>query len=450
MKPRPKTMTEAPMKRAVIYARKSVFKGLDQAYNSLEAQEDMAKSFIHSHTAEGWVYLRTYSDAGLSGSNINRPALQELLAAAKRKEFEMLVVFKLDRLARNQRDFLNLLDDLANNGVEVASVSEPFDTSTYMGRAMRNLLGVFAEMEREMISERTKAKMEASKQQGYHVGGIVPFGYKRENNVLIINPDDAPYARWMFQQYALHGSTTAIARELNRKKILRLNRYGKKEGKWEARNVLNVLRNPAYCGFIRSSDGETLYSGKHESIVTQALWQEVNKLLDEAAEVVKDRLAGKSLNLTFPLSGVLRCGGCGKFLKTTHTTKDGKLHRYYVCKTRQKMGDNAEHGGCGCPNLNADEVEKFVAQQLEDLGKNPNLLAAVINQLTKENEESGVNTVPSGRVSDTLYDIRKLLEYADPADMQNLFKAMFSEIRFNWQDNVLDFRYKVPELQPKA
>ena len=140
----------------------------------------------------------------------------------------------------------------------------------------------------------------------------------------------------------------------------------------------------------------------------------------------------------------------GKFLKTTHTTKDGKLHRYYVCKTRQKMGDNAEHGGCGCPNLNADEVEAFVAQQLEDLGKNPNLLAAVINQLTKENEASGINTVPSGRVSDTLYDIRKLLEYAEPADMQNLFKVMFSEIRFNWQDNVLDFRYKVPELQPKV
>ena len=114
------------------------------------------------------------------------------------------------------------------------------------------------------------------------------------------------------------------------------------------------------------------------------------------------------------------------------------------------MGDNAEHGGCGCPNLNADEVEAFVAQQLEDLGKNPNLLAAVINQLTKENEASGINTVPSGRVSDTLYDIRKLLEYAEPADMQNLFKVMFSEIRFNWQDNVLDFRYKVPELQPKV
>ena len=112
------------MRRAVIYSRKSVFKGLDQKYNSLEAQEDMAKSFIHSHTAEGWIYLRTYSDAGLSGSNTNRPALQELLAAARRKEFEMLVVFKLDRLARNQRDFLNLLDELAQNGVEVASVSE--------------------------------------------------------------------------------------------------------------------------------------------------------------------------------------------------------------------------------------------------------------------------------------------------------------------------------------
>ena len=438
------------MRRAVIYSRKSVFKGLDQTYNSLEAQEDMAKSFIHSHSAEGWVYLRTYSDAGLSGSNINRPALQELLAAAKRKEFEMLVVFKLDRLARNQRDFLNLLDELSRNGVEVASVSEPFDTSTYMGRAMRNLLGVFAEMEREMISERTKAKMEASKQQGYHLGGVVPFGYTREKNILYINPEEAPYVKWIFQQYVQHGSPTAIARELNEKNILRRNRYRDKVGKWEARNIQLLLRNPEYCGLIRSGDGETLYPGKHEAIISQSLWKEVGKLLDEAAAELKEIREAKSLNLTYPLAGIFKCGGCGKPMKTSHTTRKGKLHRYYVCKTRQKMGDIEAIGGCACPRLNADDVEAFVAQQLEDLGKNPTLLAAVINQLTKENEESGVNIVPSGRVSDTLYDIRKLLEYADPTDMQNLFHAVFSEIRFNWKDNVLDFRYKVPELQPQA
>lgn len=439
----------AQMKRAVIYSRKSVFKGLDQAYNSLEAQEDMAMSFIHSHAAEGWIYLRTYSDAGLSGGNINRPALQELLAAARRREFEMLVVFKLDRLARNQRDFLNLLDELANNGVEVASVSEPFDTSTYMGRAMRNLLGVFAEMEREMISERTRAKMEASRQQGYHMGGMVPFGYTRENNILAIAPEDAPYVRWMFRQYAQHGSPTTIAKELNRKKVYRLNRLGEKSGTWQAKNVYNVLRNPVYTGFIRSSDGETLYRGKHDSLISQELWEEVNKKLDEAAAIAKERTAGKSLNLTFPLNGILRCGSCGKFLKTSHTTKDGKLHRYYVCNTRKKLGADTATGGCGCPILNAEEVEEFVARQLDDLGKNPNLLAAVIDQLTKENNESGVGDVPSGRVADTLYDVRKLLEYADPADMKNLFQAMFSEIRFNWQENILDFRYKVPELQPK-
>ncbi|MBR5292924.1 MAG: recombinase family protein [Clostridia bacterium] len=438
------------MKRAVIYSRKSVFKGLDQKYNSLEAQEDMAKSFIHSHSAEGWTYLRTYSDAGLSGSNTNRPALQELLAAAKRKEFEMLVVFKLDRLARNQRDFLNLLDELANNGVEVASVSEPFDTSTYMGRAMRNLLGVFAEMEREMISERTKAKMEASKQQGYFIGGLVPFGYTREENVLYIEPGEARHVRWIFEQYLEHGSPTTIARQLNEKKVLRLSRLGKKDGKWENRNIHNVLRNPVYCGLIRSSDGETLYTGRHEAIISRELWEKVNRKIDAAAAEAQEKIAGKRLNLIFPLNKILRCGGCGKPMTTMYTTKDGKLHRYYVCKTRKRLGDNEKTGGCGCPNLNAEDVEQFVSQQLNDLGKNPNLLAAVINQLTKENEESGVNVVPSGRVSDSLYDIRKLLDYADPVEMQNLFNAMFSEIRLNWKENMLDFRYKVPELQPKA
>lgn len=237
---------------------------------------------------------------------------------------------------------------------------------------------------------------------------------------------------------------------LNEKKVGKPTRTGAGEGKWESRNILNLLRNPLYAGLIRSSDGETLYAGRHEPIIPQTIWEEVSKRLDANAAEVQARTAGKRLNLTFPLNGVLRCGGCGKFLRTMYTTRNGKLHRYYACKTRQRMGDVENTGGCGCPNLNADEVEKFVAQQLEDLGKNPALLAAVINQLTRENEANGINVVPSGRVSDCLYDIRKLLEYADPVEMQNLFKAVFSEIRLNWKENMPDFRYKVPELQAQS
>lgn len=435
------------MKRAVIYTRKSVFKGLDQQYNSLEAQEDLARSFIHSHSAEGWQYLRSYTDAGLSGGNINRPALQEMLNAARNHEFEMVVVFKLDRLARNQRDFLNLLDVLEQNGVEVASVSEPFDTSTYMGRAMRNLLGVFAEMEREMISERTKSKLEASKQQGYHIGGIVPFGYDRKDNILYPN-EDAKHVLWMFQQYANGETITYIARTLNVKKVYRLNIRREKKARWLSENVVRVLRNAAYAGYIRSADSDELYEGKHQAIVDRELWHMVNAKLDETAEQTRINHSFAESSVIFPLKGLLRCGCCGKKLRNQYTLKRGNIYRYYVCSTRLEYGKNANHGGCACPQLNAGEIENFVVSQVENLGKNPALLAAVIATVTDQNNRFGTLDVQTGHIGDCLYDLKKLFEYAEPVELQKIFTSIFDEIRYDWQGNKLDFRYRVPELQP--
>ena len=163
-----KTKRKSDTIRCAIYVRKSTVKGLEQQYNSLDAQEDRCKTFIELHESDGWVHVQTFSDAGISGGTAQRPALNQMLDAARRKKFDMVIVFKLDRLARNQRDFLNMLDTLEKNGVEVASATEPFDSGSYLGRGMRNLLGVFAEMEREMIAERTREKAEACRRKGLY------------------------------------------------------------------------------------------------------------------------------------------------------------------------------------------------------------------------------------------------------------------------------------------
>ena len=129
--------------------------------------------------------------------------------------------------------------------------------------------------------------------------------------MLTIIPGEAAHVRWAFNEYIKQGSPTIIARIFNEKKVGKPTRTGAREGKWEARNIHNILRNPLYAGLIRSSDGETLYAARHESIITQELWKEVNRRMDANAEEVQARIAGKRLNLTFPLNGILRCGGCG-------------------------------------------------------------------------------------------------------------------------------------------
>lgn len=181
-----------------------------------------------------------------------------------------------------------------------------------MGRAMRNLLGVFAEMEREMISERTKAKMEATKQQGFHIGGRQPFGYERKNNMLTVNPQEAPHVRRIFEQYARGVSMTRLARDLNAQKVFRRQRNGEKTGEWNAQHIYTILHNPVYAGFILSADGETLYAGKHEALISPELREEVQSKLAASAEQMRHRMQGKALNLVFPLRGSCAAGAAAR------------------------------------------------------------------------------------------------------------------------------------------
>ncbi len=413
--------------RCAIYTRKSTLKGLDQNYNSLEAQEDRCKSFIELHEGQGWEFVQTFSDAGISGGTTQRPGLKAMLEAARARKFEMVVVFKLDRLARNQRDFLNMLDSLSKNGVEVASATEPFDSSSYLGRAMRNLLGVFAEMEREMISERTREKAEAARRKGLFISGTPPLGYVRgEKKLLEIEPRGAALVKRIFRDYAGEGSTYSIAVELNQAGIPRVKRGGGSRP-WSPIDVQRILRNVLYAGFIAA--GDELFPGQHKAIVARELWDKVQAKLDSASVEVRRRVKATRPRMVYPLTRLLRCGRCGKMMTGSYGMKGDKLYRYYTCTTRKKYGQ----AGCACPSLNADQIEGFVKEQLMSLRDDEEFIAAVLSRMPD---------VPGGHISDCLFNMEKLLQYGDPTETARILRQVFSCITFDWENEKIDFQYK--------
>lgn len=412
--------------RCAIYTRKSTLKGLEQQYNSLEAQEDRCKSFISLHEAQGWQYACTFSDAGISGGTTQRPALQSMLEAARHRKFDLVVVFKLDRLARNQRDFLNMLDSLSRHGVEVASATEPFDSASYLGRAMRNLLGVFAEMEREMISERTREKAEASRRKGLFLLGKPPFGFRRKDSRLLIEQEEARVVRLIFSRYLKLASCHDVASSLTKEGILRPKRDGSLKP-WSRKEVQRTLRNALYAGFVPS--GSELYPGQHEAIIAPRVWSDVQRLLDSSGSLMQQRIGRKKHHFSYPLAGLLRCAGCGCPMVGSYGCKGDKVYRYYSCPTRRQDGP----GACACPHLNAGEVETFIGSQLAHLRDNPDFVAAVINRMPDS---------PGGHVSDCLFHFDKLLSYASPDDLERIFRCVFTSISFDWQHEKMDFKYK--------
>ena len=350
---------EIKQQRCVIYTRKSTVKGIEISYNSLEAQEDICKGFIERREKDGWCHTSTYSDAGLSGKNTERPALQRMLADARDGRFDFLVVYKMDRLARNQLDFLKMLEELAGFGIEVVSVTENFDCTGPVGRAMRNLLGIFAQMEREIIRERCLERAEAARMKGLYLGGFPPFGYNKVEGKLVANHNQAALVRKAYRLYAGGMGTRQIADEMNRIGLLRTpTRKGVPAPLWTHEAVLKMLRNPVYKGYIRGAI--QLYRGVHHGLVSEALWEAVQQRRYKLASKLKSRLHAIH-HREYPLRGKLFCAHCGGRLLGKCNGK--KAQRYYVCRTRHMKGKAV----CDCPWLNADEAERCILSAWQQL-----------------------------------------------------------------------------------
>src|SRR4051812_37209666 len=230
--------------RCAVYTRKSSEEGLEQEFNSLDAQRESCEAYIASQKAEGWVLVPDrYDDGGISGATLERPALKRLLADIEARKVDVVVVYKIDRLSRALMDFSKLVEIFDRTDVTFVSVTQSFNTTTSMGRLTLNILLSFAQFEREVIGERIRDKVAASRKKGIWMGGFVPMGYEVKDRKLVVNEAEAATVRMVFRQFAKIGSATQLVRKL------RIEDIRGKQGKLVDKGyVYKLLNNRVYVG----------------------------------------------------------------------------------------------------------------------------------------------------------------------------------------------------------
>lgn len=274
-----------PKKRCAIYTRKSTDEGLDQEYNSLEAQRDAGLAFVSSQRHEGWLALDdTYDDGGFSGGNIDRPGLKRLMADIEARKIDVVVVYKIDRLTRSLPDFAKLVEVFDRNNVSFVSVTQQFNTTTSMGRLTLNILLSFAQFEREVTGERIRDKIAASKAKGMWMGGTPPLGYDVVDRKLIVNEREASLVQDIFRRYAEHGSAARLVRELDieghsTKSWVTQSGQHRAGRPIDQQYLFCLLRNRLYLGEI-SHKGE-YFPAQHASIISQELWDGVQAFVNK-------------------------------------------------------------------------------------------------------------------------------------------------------------------------
>jgi len=318
--------------RCAIYTRKSSEEGLEQNFNSLDAQREACEAFIASQKHEGWTILpEMYDDGGFSGGTIERPAFQRLLVDVGEGKIDVVVVYKVDRLTRSLSDFAKIVEIFDKRNVSFVSVTQQFNTTTSMGRLTLNILLSFAQFEREVTGERIRDKIAASKKKGMWMGGLPSLGYNVKDRRLVINEAEAKTVRHIFQRYTELKSVRLLKADLDASGIVSKSRnasdgtrYGEKS---LARGALYLmLQNRIYRGEIVHKD--RCYPGEHEAIVDEALWSEVQTILTENRA---DRILGTAEKQVSLLSGIL-FDARGERMTPTHATKNNTRYRYYVSR----------------------------------------------------------------------------------------------------------------------
>ena len=347
--------------RCAIYTRKSTEEGLEQDFNSLDAQRDACEAFIASQKGLGWkAAKKRYDDGGISGGTMDRPALQDLLADIEAGQVDLVVVYKVDRLTRSLVDFAKIIETFDQKNVSFVSVTQQFNTANSMGRLTLNVLLSFAQFEREVTAERIRDKIAASKKKGMWMGGLPPIGYDAVDKKLVVNEAEADTVRALFSLYLELGSIRALKAEADRRGYVTKRRLSARKydgGKPFTRGHLaQLLRNPIYVGQI-AHRGQ-IFDGQHEAIVDRDTWEAVQQTLDGKAP---ERRSATNQTHHCLLAGLL-FDETGDRLTPSYTSKGGRRYRYYV--SSRLVADPRSDGGWRLP---ADEVENAVIGGLEDL-----------------------------------------------------------------------------------
>ncbi len=361
------------VRRCAVYTRKSTSAGLDQDFNSLDAQREACEQYVRSRERDGWRLLPdAYEDGGFTGANTNRPAFQRMLDDIEAGRVDIVVVYKVDRLSRSLIDFAQVMERFNRAGAAFVSVTQNFSTADAMGRLTLNMLMSFAEFEREMIAERTRDKIAAARRKGKWTGGAVPLGYQVVDKRLVVDEVEAVVVREVFELYLQRGSALEAAHELNDRGRF-TKRHRTPEGRvrkarpWTKDAVLRVVKNAVYAGLMPY--GDEIYPGEHDAIVAESTWRQAQVQLQRQTR----RAPVRARNPEYLLRGLLRCACCGAAFTPATANKGKRRYRYYRCITRDKQGRTA----CPARPLPAAAIEGFVVERVHEATRDGGLAAEV-------------------------------------------------------------------------
>ncbi|OED43319.1 recombinase [Chromatiales bacterium (ex Bugula neritina AB1)] len=416
-------MTEQIKKRlhCAVYTRKSTDEGLDQEYNSIDAQRDAGHAYIASQRIEGWTPVEhDYDDPAYSGGNLERPAMQRLLRDIENNQIDIVVVYKIDRLTRSLMDFSKMIAVFEQHNVSFVSVTQQFNTTNSMGRLMLNILLSFAQFEREVTGERIRDKITASKKKGLWMGGVPPLGYDVQSRCLIINPREAKTIQHIFKRFAELGSTTALYQELSLDGVTSKS-WTTQDGRFRPGKPIDkgmlykLLHNRTYLGEIRHK--EQWYPGKHQPIITQAIWDKVHAILASNSHQRGNNTRAK---IPFLLKGLVFAED-GRALTTWSTVKkqSGKRYRYYLSSR-----DKKEYAGAsGLPRIPAAELESAVIEQLRSLLKAPPLTQQVATTIQQQG-----HSIDEAQVTAALNQIDRVWTQLFPDEQSRIVQLLVEKI----------------------
>jgi site-specific DNA recombinase len=395
--------------RCAVYTRKSSEEGLEQEFNSLDAQRESCEAYVASQRAEGWLLVSDrYDDGGFSGATLERPALRRLIADIEAKRVDTVVVYKIDRLSRALMDFAKLVEVFDRNEVTFVSVTQSFNTTTSMGRLTLNILLSFAQFEREVIGERIRDKFAASRKKGMWMGGFVPLGYEVRARKLVINKTEAATVRMIFQRFLKIGSATTLIHALRAEGVV-----GKQGKLVDKGYVYRLLNNRVYVG--EAVHRGTAYPGEHHAIIDRALWDRVRGILRESP---RKRAAHARAQTPALLKGLI-FGPTGRAMTPSHTRKGGKLYRYYVSTDVLKRDAEA----CTVRRVPAAEIENAVVDQLRGLLRAPEIIVR-----TWRAARQSMSNITETEVRQSLERLDPLWDELFPAEQARIVQLLVERI----------------------
>jgi site-specific DNA recombinase len=385
--------------RCAVYTRKSTDEGLDQDFNSLDAQREACEAYIKSQLHEGWTLLRDrYDDGGYSGATMNRPALSRLLQEVRAGRVDVIVVYKVDRLTRALSDFARLVETFDSQSISFVSVTQQFNTTTSMGRLTLNVLLSFAQFEREVTAERIRDKIGASKKKGMWMGGVVPLGYDAAHKKLVVNKEEAETVRTIFRLYLERGTVARVkdaADQMGLRTKPRKPNNGTRSGgdRFTRGHIYKLLANPIYAGEVFHKGQH--FPGEHEGIIERETWEQVQAKLRENGIERGSTTNSRRLSI---LAGLL-FHETGERLSPSYASKSGRRYRYYV--SRSEAGDSADERSCGL-RLPAAEIEGIVIRETAAILGDPSRVLEAVGATCESAERVSAITRKAASLGDQL------------------------------------------------